>query len=316
MFSFLVCFHTDKRKVMTSDGKQALIHKYSVNCGRPGEIQKFISPFFVFGEKIKTRAVAAVCMTMVTPLQLLLFASEKIETVPDDKTLICLDNWINLKIELELASMIVTVISAINSIIATCTMDPNIISNPSPHILSFINTFKMLSDQEKNHVEFFKAEETSINFINTSFSNQQNKQTINRSESTESNFEPASKRFVSNMNQIEPINSTTPSSSQSENDSIPLVGFYIDRQGFNNNKNSIQQSETRSFPPNLMNIETNSNQNEMNRFNQNFNNGFNRGAFRGSFRGSSYRGSNFGYRGNRGSNYRGGNYSNRGNNFQ
>ena len=59
------------------------------------------------------------------------------------------------------------------------------------------------------------------------------------------------------MNQIEPINSTTPSSSQSENDNIPSVGFYIDRQGFNNNKNSIQQSETRSFPPNLMNIETN-----------------------------------------------------------
>lgn len=59
-----VCFHIDKRKLLTSDGKQALINANSVNCGR--EIVSFPSPFFVFGEKIKTRAVSAKQMTMVT----------------------------------------------------------------------------------------------------------------------------------------------------------------------------------------------------------------------------------------------------------
>ncbi len=59
-----VCFHTDKRKLITSDGKQALINKNSVNCGR--ESVTFASPFFVFGEKIKTRAVSAKQMTMVS----------------------------------------------------------------------------------------------------------------------------------------------------------------------------------------------------------------------------------------------------------
>jgi ATP-dependent RNA helicase A len=48
-----VCFHVEKRKLITSDGKHALIHKGSVNCGR--EIAPFQSPFFVFGEKIKTK---------------------------------------------------------------------------------------------------------------------------------------------------------------------------------------------------------------------------------------------------------------------
>ena len=67
-----------------------------MNCGR--EIVAFASPFFVFGEKIKTRAVSAKQMTMVTPLQLLLFASDKIETVPQDTGLVCLDNWIYLKV--------------------------------------------------------------------------------------------------------------------------------------------------------------------------------------------------------------------------
>lgn len=62
-----VCYHTDRRKLITSDGKQALINKNSVNCGR--EITKFPSPFFVFGEKIKTRAVSAKQMTMVSDFE-------------------------------------------------------------------------------------------------------------------------------------------------------------------------------------------------------------------------------------------------------
>jgi ATP-dependent RNA helicase A len=45
-----VCFHVSKRKLLTTEGKEALIHKNSVNCGR--EIPIFPSPFFVFTEKV------------------------------------------------------------------------------------------------------------------------------------------------------------------------------------------------------------------------------------------------------------------------
>ena len=55
-------------------------HKSSVNCTR--DAIQFPVPFFVFGEKIRTRAVSCKSMTMVSPLHLMLFASRKIELLP------------------------------------------------------------------------------------------------------------------------------------------------------------------------------------------------------------------------------------------
>jgi len=45
-----VCFHTGKRKVLTTESKAALVHKSSVNC--TNRVVNFKSPFFVFGEKV------------------------------------------------------------------------------------------------------------------------------------------------------------------------------------------------------------------------------------------------------------------------
>lgn len=74
-----VCYHKEKRKVLTTESKAALIHKTSVNCSN--EAQVFPSPFFVFGEKIRTRAVSCKQMTMVTPIHLLLFGCRKVDWV-------------------------------------------------------------------------------------------------------------------------------------------------------------------------------------------------------------------------------------------
>ena len=46
-----MCFHKEKRRVLTADGKSALIHKSSVNL--INKDPKFSSPFFIFGEKVK-----------------------------------------------------------------------------------------------------------------------------------------------------------------------------------------------------------------------------------------------------------------------
>ncbi|KAI8423074.1 hypothetical protein MSG28_014159 [Choristoneura fumiferana] len=75
-----VCLHQGKRKVLTTEGKPALIHKTSVNCSNFE--QKFPSPLFVFGEKVRTRAISCKQTTMVAPLHLLLFASRKVEWIP------------------------------------------------------------------------------------------------------------------------------------------------------------------------------------------------------------------------------------------
>jgi len=45
-----VCYHKEKRKVLTTESKAALIHKTSVNCSNFE--QNFPFPFFVFGEKV------------------------------------------------------------------------------------------------------------------------------------------------------------------------------------------------------------------------------------------------------------------------
>ena len=45
-----VCFHKEKRLLITSEGKKALIHKTSVN--NITKDPRFPSPYFVFGEKV------------------------------------------------------------------------------------------------------------------------------------------------------------------------------------------------------------------------------------------------------------------------
>lgn len=47
-----VCFHKEKRKILTTEGRNALIHKSSVNCPFSSQDMKYPSPFFVFGEKV------------------------------------------------------------------------------------------------------------------------------------------------------------------------------------------------------------------------------------------------------------------------
>lgn len=47
-----VCYHKEKRKILTTEGRNALIHKSSVNCPFSTQDMQYPSPFFVFGEKV------------------------------------------------------------------------------------------------------------------------------------------------------------------------------------------------------------------------------------------------------------------------
>lgn len=47
-----VCFHKEKRKILTTEGRNALIHKSSVNCPFSSHDISYPSPFFVFSEKV------------------------------------------------------------------------------------------------------------------------------------------------------------------------------------------------------------------------------------------------------------------------
>ncbi|XP_049811286.1 dosage compensation regulator isoform X1 [Schistocerca nitens] len=134
-----VCYHKDKRKVLTTESKAALIHKTSVNCSNFE--QKFPFPFFVFGEKIRTRAVSCKQTTMVTPIHLLLFGSRKVEFV---ENIIRLDNWINLKIKPEIAAAIVALRPALEALVVRAAKDPETITELSPLDEKVMNVLKQL----------------------------------------------------------------------------------------------------------------------------------------------------------------------------
>jgi ATP-dependent RNA helicase A len=265
-----VCFHIDKRKLITADGKQALIHKNSVNCGR--EIASFPSPFFVFGEKIKTRAVSAKQMTMVTPAQLLMFASDKVETVPTNQNLVCLDGWIYLQMNNRLTASILSLRSAMDTFLVDCLLDQNQILNGSKHVALFTETFTMLSDLNNYHIAFSKVNESIAGLqsdaINTSSTNY-NSKIYKQSSGGEVNFdlgddnedemkyqieedndEPQAKRFANSNNNSEECK--TPFNSASSFGNLNQAGFGSNssfgsfrggrggfrNNSFNNNNNS------------------------------------------------------------------------------
>ncbi|KAF5271033.1 hypothetical protein FQR65_LT05383 [Abscondita terminalis] len=134
-----VCFHMEKRKVLTTGSKAALIHKTSVNCSNFE--QHFPYPFFVFGEKIRTRAVSCKQMSMVTPLHLLLFGSRKVEWVDN---VVRLDNWINLNMDPHTAAKILALRPALESLIIRAAKDPEQVLQMSPVDEKVINVIKEL----------------------------------------------------------------------------------------------------------------------------------------------------------------------------
>ncbi|XP_031836743.1 dosage compensation regulator mle isoform X1 [Nomia melanderi] len=133
-----VCYHKEKRKVLTTESKAALIHKTSVNCSNFE--QNFPFPFFVFGEKIRTRAVSCKQLTMVSPIHLLLFGSRKVEYIDG---VVKLDNWINLDMNPNHAAAIVALRPALEGLVVKAAKEPETILELTPNeekVLSLIKT--------------------------------------------------------------------------------------------------------------------------------------------------------------------------------
>ncbi|CAH1795075.1 unnamed protein product [Owenia fusiformis] len=135
-----VCYHKEKRKVLTQESKAALVHKSSVNCDSR-EIT-FPSPFFVFGEKIRTRAVSCKQMTMVSPVQLMIFGNRNVKF---ENELLYLDDWINLKVDYDTAAKTIALRPALESLIVHATEDPESVAEPLPHEQKLMQVIRQLS---------------------------------------------------------------------------------------------------------------------------------------------------------------------------
>lgn len=135
-----ICMHKEKRKVLTTEGKSALIHKSSVNCAN--QDLTFDSPFFVFGEKIRTRAVSCKQMTMIYPIQYLLFSSCE---VISSGGIVNIDDWIDLKISHHQAAGIVALRNVIEDMVVRVADNPGLIDEPTDDDLKLLNTIRTLA---------------------------------------------------------------------------------------------------------------------------------------------------------------------------
>ncbi|XP_041768072.1 dosage compensation regulator isoform X1 [Anopheles merus] len=114
-----VCYHKEKRRVLTTESRAALMHKTSVNCSNAPTT--FPYPFFVFGEKIRTRAVSCKQMSMVTPIHLLLFGCKKVEWCHGS---VRIDNWLNLNMDPCDAAMILALRPCLQELLVRISENP------------------------------------------------------------------------------------------------------------------------------------------------------------------------------------------------
>ena len=112
----------DKRRLLLPERKHALIHKTSNLCPMTnGEEIHFPSQYFVFGEKLRTRTVAAKQLTMVAVIHLALFGSNLITAVDDLATL---DSWIDVKMPFKHAAIIGGLREAISDVLSKVAINP------------------------------------------------------------------------------------------------------------------------------------------------------------------------------------------------
>ena len=175
-----VCMHNENRKVFTAEAKEALIHKSSVNCNRDRWNPKLPVPFFVFDEKLRTRAVACKGMTMVSPLHLILFGCRKVNLLPDLS--VQLDDWISLKMDGRQAALVAGLRPALERLVIRCAAEPASISEPS---LQEDKTLQVVRQLAK-----INAGRHDLEQVDTAFILRHTK----RPPSSISDYEPAAKR--------------------------------------------------------------------------------------------------------------------------
>ncbi|CAG0914235.1 unnamed protein product [Notodromas monacha] len=141
-----ICWYREKRMVITSDMTRALINKTSVNCPYTNQDSGTLFPFpyFVFEEKVRTRAVSCKQLSMVTPLQLLIFGCRKVEyfipvepigEAKDPESVLAfeygpvvkLDGWISLKMSPEEASHVAGLRPALETILENVAASPHLL---------------------------------------------------------------------------------------------------------------------------------------------------------------------------------------------
>lgn len=143
-----VAYHTDARKLLTAEGKFALIHKGSVNCNKEN---KPIFPFYAFTEKIRTQTISCKSLTMISPVHLLLFGCRKAvwtqkvsNSLKPDEGVIMLDDWLPVRIRYSTAARLFALRPALDALLVKICQDPTFLQAPGPKDTNLIELTKSL----------------------------------------------------------------------------------------------------------------------------------------------------------------------------
>ncbi|KAK6112877.1 Helicase conserved C-terminal domain family protein [Brugia pahangi] len=139
-----VCHYRDKRRVYTLEQATALMSKQSVNTPfHSSDIIKFPSPLFVFSEKLRTEIISCKQISNITPLQLLLFGSRKVEY--HGNNIIKLDDMIPLKMNVQAAARIVALRPCIEALIVRSCLNPETTNKVDENDNKLLKILKQLS---------------------------------------------------------------------------------------------------------------------------------------------------------------------------
>ncbi|KAH9284837.1 ATP-dependent RNA helicase A [Echinococcus granulosus] len=154
-----IAYHVEKRKLLTAEGKCALVHKGSVNCTKN---PTFAFPLFAFTEKIRTQAISCKTLTMVTPIQLLLFgcrrgvwkpkstgsesarSDERRVALMEEEGVVLLDDWLPFRMRYSTAARIFALRPALEALLVRVCLRPACLENLSPEDRSVIELTKEL----------------------------------------------------------------------------------------------------------------------------------------------------------------------------
>ncbi|XP_016385759.1 ATP-dependent RNA helicase A-like [Sinocyclocheilus rhinocerous] len=92
--------------------------------------------------KIRTRAISAKGMTLVSPLQLILFGTKKVTSSGE---VVELDDWIKLKIPHDIAGGVAALRAAMEALVVEVTKDPEYIRNLDPTNERLLNVIRLVS---------------------------------------------------------------------------------------------------------------------------------------------------------------------------
>ncbi|CAG9538609.1 unnamed protein product [Cercopithifilaria johnstoni] len=139
-----VCHYRDKRRVYTLEQATALMSKQSVNTPfYSSDIIKFPSPLFVFSEKLRTKMISCKQISNITPLQLLLFGSRKVEY--HGNNIIRLDDMIPLKMNVQAAARVVALRPCIEALIVRTCLNPEATNKVRENDSKLLKILKQLS---------------------------------------------------------------------------------------------------------------------------------------------------------------------------